>query len=83
MAQRDESEPASTMALIGSALLIVVFALEFIGVAIGVIPADASNGRRLFFGILFGLGVVTSTLAFVTLYRRGRSAPAGDPDDTD
>ncbi len=68
----------SRLSLIASGVLVVIFAIQFVGVLIGQLPIDGSGSNSLAFGIVIAGGLASSILAFVSLYRRARRARRND-----
>ncbi len=65
-----------------SGMIVVIFSVQLVGVVIGALPADGSGQDRLLFGVMMLVGVITSTLAFLSLYRRAHVEPTTGGDDT-
>ena len=75
------ADPPSMFAVGVTGVLVIIFAIQLIGVVIGVLPADASGGSRMVFGVVIAVGLVASTASFISLYRRAHVEPATGDDD--
>ncbi len=72
----------SKLVVIISGMLVVIFSVQLVGAVIGALPAEGSGQERLLFGVMMLVGVIVSTLAFLSLYRRARVEPTTGDDDT-
>lgn len=79
---RTTTKRPGTLSVAVTGVLVIIFAIQLVGVVIGVLPADANGGSRMVFGAVIVVGLVASTASFISLYRRAHAEPTSRDEGT-